>query len=124
MGKLLKVNDLKKPLRNKLDNGSLIFKVGIQIFFLPESEQQLVYEQMMELHVKLTMNMAIKLREHSGELTEAMVRCYLTKTVEPKDKPVNIKVLETISKKYFAGKDPKAIEDIMEKALAAWFERN
>ena len=44
----------------------------------------------MELYVKLTMNMAIKLREHSGELTEAMVRRYLTKTVEPKDKPMNI----------------------------------
>lgn len=78
----------------------------------------------MELHVKLTMNMAIKLREHSGELTGAMVRRYLTKTVEPKDKPMNIKVLETISKKHFVGKDPKSIEDIMEKALAAWFEGN
>lgn len=77
---------------------------------------------MMELHVKLTMNMAIKFWEHSGELTEAIVRCYLTKTVEPKDKLMNIKVLETISKKYFAGKDSKAIKDIMEKALEAWFE--
>ena len=116
------MNDLIKPLRNKLDNGSVIFKVGIQISFLPESEQQLVYEQMMELHVKLTMNMAMKLREHSGELTEAMVRRYLTKTVEPKDKPINIKVPETISKKYFVGEDQKAIEDIMENVLAAWFE--
>lgn len=120
--RLLKVNDLIKPLRNKLDNGSVIFKVGIQISFLPESEQQLVYEQMMELHVKLTMNMAMKLREHSGELTEAMVRRYLTKTVEPKDKPINIKVPETISKKHFVGEDQKAIEDIMENVLAAWFE--
>lgn len=60
VGRLLKVNDLIKPLRNKMDNGSLIFKVGIQISFLPESEQQLVYEQMMELDVKLMMNMAIK----------------------------------------------------------------
>lgn len=75
------------PLRNRLDNGSLMFKVGIQISFLTEEEQQLVYEQMMELHVKLTM--AIKLREYSGNLNLAMVRRYLTKTVEPKDKPMN-----------------------------------
>ena len=59
----MKVNDLIIPLRHKLDNGSLMFKVGIQISFLTEEEQQLVYEQMMELHVKLTMEMAIKLRE-------------------------------------------------------------
>ena len=32
-----------------------------------------------------------------------------------------IKVPETISKKYFKGKDQKTIEDIMERALAAWF---
>lgn len=121
VGRLLKVNDLIVPLRHKLDNGSLMFKVGIQISFLTEEEQQLVYEQMMELHVKLTMEMAIKLRAHSGDLNLAMVRRYLTKTVEPKDKPMNIKVPETLSKKYFKGKDQKSIDDIMEKALAAWF---
>lgn len=121
VGRLLKVNDLIIPLRHKLDNGSLIFKVGIQISFLTEEEQQLVYEQMMELHVKLTMEMAIKLRAHSGDLNLAMVRRYLTKTVDPKDRPMNIKVAEKISKKYFKGKDQKTIDDILEKALAAWF---
>ena len=121
VGRLLKVNDLIIPLRHKLDNGSMMFKVGIQISFLTEEEQQLVYEQMMELRVKLTMAMAIKLREHSGDLNLAMVRRYLTKTVEPKDRPMNIKVSEKISKKYFEGKDQKTIDDILEKALAAWF---
>ena len=32
-----------------------------------------------------------------------------------------VEVPETLSKKYFKGKDQKSIEDIMEKALAAWF---
>lgn len=43
MGRLLKVNDLIVPLRHKLDNDSLMLKVGIQISFLTEEEQQLVY---------------------------------------------------------------------------------
>ena len=121
VGRLLKINDLILPLRHKLDNGSLMFQVGVQILFLTEEEQQLVYEQMRELHVKFTMAMAIKLREQSGNLNLAMVKRYLTKTVEPKDRPMNIKVSEKISKKYFKGKDQKAIDDILEKALAAWF---
>ena len=121
VGRLLKVNDLIKPLRNKLDNHSLDFKAGIQISFLTEEEQQMVYEEMMDLHVKPTVNMVIKMRGHSGELTRAMVRRYLTKTVEPKDKPMNIKVPEKISRKYFAGKEAKDIEDVLEKALEAWF---
>lgn len=42
-------------------------------------------------------------------------------TKKPKDRPMNIKVSEKISKKYFKGKDQKTIDDILEKALAAWF---
>lgn len=121
VGRLLKVNDLIKPLRNKLDNHSLDFKVGIQISFLSEEEQKMVYDEMMDLHVKPTIHMVIKMREHSGQLTKAMVRRYLTKTVEPKDKPLNIKVPEKISKKFFVGKEAKDIEDILNKALEAWF---
>lgn len=75
-----------------------------------------------QFFMKWARNVAIKLREHSGGLTEVMVRRYLTKTVELKNKPMNIKAPETISKKYSAGKDPKTIEDIMEKVLATWFE--
>lgn len=121
VGRLLKVNDLIKPLRNKLDNHSLDFKAGIQISFLTEEEQQLVYEEMMNLHVKPTVNMVIKMREQSGQLTRTIIRRYLTKTVEPKDKPLNIKVPEKISKKYFEGKESKDIEEILIKALDAWF---
>ncbi len=121
VGRLIKLNDLILPLRHKLDNGSLAVQVGFQIAFMPEEEQQMIYEEMMDLHVKLNIHMAIKLRSHSGQLTKAMVRRYLTKTVDPKDKPMNIKVPETISKKYFAGKDAKDIEEILNKALEAWF---
>jgi len=121
VGRWLKVNDVIKPLRNKLDNHSLEFKAGIQISFLTEAEQQMVYEEMIDLHVKPTVNMVIKMREQSGQLTRAMIRRYLTKTVEPKDKPLNIKVPEQISKKYFVGKDVRDIEEILKKALEAWF---
>lgn len=65
--------------------------------------------------------MAIKFREHSGDLNLAMVLRYFTKTVEPKDRPMNIKVSEKISNKYFKGKNQETIDDILEEALATWF---
>lgn len=71
--------------------------------------------------MKLTDGNGNKTEAHSGDLNLAMVRRYLTKTVDPKDRPMNIKVAEKISKKYFKGKDQKTIDDILEKALAAWF---
>ncbi|MDO4275857.1 MAG: hypothetical protein Q4D16_19485 [Eubacteriales bacterium] len=36
---------------------------------------------------------------------------------------MNIKVAETISKKYFDGKEAKDIEEILNKALEVWFAR-
>lgn len=121
VGRLIKLNDLILPLRHKLDNGALAVQVGFQLAFLPEEEQEMVYKEMMDLHVKVNIHMAIKLRSQSGKLTRAMVRRYLTKTVEPKDKPMSVKVPATIAKKYLVGKEPKDIEDILCKALEAWF---
>lgn len=77
VGRLLKMNDLIDPLKDMLDRGSLYTKVALQLAFLPENEQQMIYEIAKAEHVKLTVDMAIKLRSHSGAMTEAMIRRYL-----------------------------------------------
>ena len=46
-----------------------------------------------------------------------MVSRYLTKTVEPKDRPMNIKVSEKISKEIFRGKGPENNGVYFEKGI-------
>lgn len=78
VGRLLKLNDLIKPFKDMLDRGSLYTKVGLQLAFLPEAEQMIIYEAAKEKNAKLTLDMVMKLRSHSGALTDEMVRQYIS----------------------------------------------
>ena len=119
VGRLLKLNDLIKPFKDMVDRGALYTKVALQLAFLPENEQTMVYEIMKEKKTKITIEVVMKLRSHSGALTEAMVR-YLSK--EPIKKKC-YKVPGRIVEKYFEGMDPNQVDAIVEQALEAWFSK-
>ena len=119
VGRLLKLNDLIKPFKDMVDRGALYTKVALQLAFLPENEQTMVYEIMKEKKTKITIEVVMKLRSHSGALTEAMVR-YLSK--EPIKKKC-YKVSARIVEKYFEGMDPNQVDAIVEQALEAWFSK-
>ena len=120
VGRLLKLNDLIKPFKDMVDRGALYTKVALQLAFLPENEQTMVYEIMKEKKTKITIEMVMKLRCHSGALTEAMVKRYLSK--EPIKKKC-YKVPARIVEKYFEGMDPNQVDSIVEHALEAWFSK-
>lgn len=120
VGRLLKLNDLIKPFKDMVDRSALYTKVALQLAFLPENEQMMVYEIMKEKKTKITIEMVMKLRSHSGALTEAMVKRYLSK--EPIKKKC-YKVPARIVEKYFEGMDPNQVDSIVEQALEAWFSK-
>lgn len=120
VGRLLKLNDLIKPFKDMLDRGSLYTKVGLQLAFLPEVEQMMIYEVAKEKNKKLTLDMVMKLRSHSGALTDGIVRRYIS--MEPIKKKC-YKVPARIVEKYFTGIDPNKVDSIVEQALEAWFNK-
>jgi ParB family chromosome partitioning protein len=120
VGRLLKINDLIKPFKDMLDRGSLYTKVALQLAFLPEEEQVMVYEVVKDANTKISLEMVMKLRSHSGALTEAMVRRYLS--ISPIKKKC-YKVPARIVEKYFAGMEPNQVDNIVEQALEAWFSK-
>lgn len=120
VGRLLKLNDLIKPFKDMLDRSALYTKVALQLAFLPEEEQNMVYNVMKEKKTKITIEMVMKLRSHSGALTDAMVRRYLS--TEPVKKKC-YKVPARIVEKYFVGMDPNKVDSIVEQALEAWFHK-
>ncbi len=120
VGRLLKLNDLIKPFKDMVDRGALYTKVALQLAFLPEEEQNMVYSVMKEKKTKVTIDMVMKLRSHSGSLTDAMVRRYLS--TEPVKKKC-YKVPARIVEKYFVGMDPNKVDSIVEQALEAWFHK-
>lgn len=120
VGRLLKLNDLIKPFKDMVDRGALYTKVALQLAFLPEEEQNMVYSVIKEKKTKVTLEMVMKLRSHSGALTDAMVRRYLS--TEPVKKKC-YKVPARIVEKYFVGMDPNKVDSIVEQALEAWFHK-
>lgn len=120
VGRLLKLNDLIKPLKDMVDRGALYTKVALQMAFLPEEEQNMVYEAIKGKSTKITLEAVMKLRSHSGALTDGMVKRYLS--AEPVKKKC-YKVPGRIVEKYFEGMDPNMVDSIVEQALEAWFRK-
>lgn len=120
VGRLLKLNDLIRPFKDMVDRGALYTKVALQLAFLPEEEQNMVYSVIKEKKTTVSIDMAMKLRSHSGALTDAMVRRYLS--TEPVKKKC-YKVPARIVEKYFVGMDPNKVDSIVEQALEAWFHK-
>ena len=118
VGRLLKLNDLIKPFKDMVDRGALYTKVALQLAFLPEEEQDMVFRVMNEEKTKITSEMVANLRSHSGSLTEAKIKRYLSKNpIKKKCYKVPARIVE----KYFEGMDPNTVDSIVEHALAAWF---
>lgn len=120
VGRLLKLNDLIKPFKDMVDRGALYTKVALQLAFLPEEEQNLISHVMKEKKTKVTIEMVMKLRSHSGALMDAMIRRYLsTEPIKKKCYKVPVRIVE----KYFVGMDPNIVGSIVEQALEAWFHK-
>jgi ParB family chromosome partitioning protein len=120
VGRLLKLNDLIKSFKDMVDRGALYTKVALQLAFLPEEEQDMVFRVMNEEKTKITSEMVANLRSHSGSLTEAKIKRYLSKNpIKKKCYKVPARIVE----KYFEGMDPNTVDSIVEQALAAWFEK-
>lgn len=118
VGRLLKLNDLIKPFKDMVDRGALYTKVALQLAFLPEEEQDMVFRVMNEEKTKITSEMVANLRSHSGSLTEEKIKRYLSKNpIKKKCYKVPARIVE----KYFEGMDPNTVDSIVEQALAAWF---
>ena len=118
VGRLLKLNDLIKPFKGMVDRGALYTKIALQLAFLPEEEQDMVFRVMNEEKTKITSEMVANLRSHSGSLTEAKIKRYLSKNpIKKKCYKVSARIVE----KYFEGLDPNKVDSIVEQALAAWF---
>ena len=120
VGRLLKLNDLIKPFKDMVDRGALYTKVALQLAFLPEEEQNMVYEAIKGKSTKITLEAVMQLRSHSGALTDAMIKRYLS--TEPVKKKC-YKVPGRIVEKYFEGMDPNMVDSIVEQALEAWFRK-
>lgn len=125
VARLLRVNELVPELKEKLDKGKLSLMAAVDLSFLTEEEQQMVYGMIHQKKLKMKPKMAAELRKQTGKLAERVLAEILdasTVNKSSKDGMVSLRIPNTVCEKYLEGFSAEQMTAVVEQALAAWFE--
>lgn len=131
VARLMRVNQTIPEIKELLDKGEMQLTAAVQLSYLPEQGQKLALNASEKFGIKITEGMATKVRK--GPMTEKAITEAIA-GAQPEPDPLGLPVEEKsvfkpiklsagIREKYFAETDPKEVEDIVDKALAAWFKK-
>ncbi len=125
IARYVRSNQLIPTFKDMLDDGSLTMVVGIEVSFLSQEEQKLVFKVMEKNCIKLKKDVAGRLRAAAGTSTEESVQSILglDKPVSEIKKPVNVKLPAKAYHRFFANVAAKDVQGILEEALDLYFER-
>ena len=133
VARLLRVNKLIDEFKALVDKGNIKLRSAVDISFMTEEQQKLTYSLMVRMGVTvIDMKMAKQLREVSASyavvsediITEVLTGEYGKDDAEPKDKGEKIPLPTATYKRYLSTYSKKEANEIIEKALALYFEQN
>lgn len=129
VAKYIRIANLVDDLIQRVDSGEIAFLAAYDLSFVEDSEKQQRISDFMESDsYKLDMKKAELLREYydKSTLSDKTIVQILSgeKTRKPKsDKPKPVKIKPAVITKYFtAQQTQKEIEEVIDKALALYFE--
>lgn len=121
----LRLNHLIQPFKNLMDENKIALLAAVDVSYLTEEEQQMLWNIMERQGLKVKPAYADKLRKASGNLTEEKM-AEILEALQVKNTDgnagVSFKLPKSICSKYFDGMDSKQMAAVVEQALAAWFE--
>ena len=126
VARYLRISKLIKPLKDLVDDNRIPLVSAVEVSYLSEDEQHIIYEAIEALGAKLRPRMAELLRQRGGELTADLVEQLINSMIEKKssEEGVMIRISDRILKKYFKGMTRVQMAEIVEQALDAWFSGN
>lgn len=123
----LRLNYLIQPFKNLMDENKIALLAAVDVYYLTEEEQQMLWNIVERQGLKVKPVYAEKFRKASGNLTEEkMAEILEALQVKHTDgnADVSFKLPKSVCSKYFDGMDSKHMAAVVEQALAAWFEGN
>lgn len=121
----LHLNHLIQPFKNLMDENRIGLLAAVDVSYLTEEEQQMLWNIIDRQGLKVKPVYAEKLRKTSGDLTEeklAEILEVLQVRHTDGNAGVSFKLPKSICGKYFDGMDSKQMAAVVEQALVAWFE--
>lgn len=130
----LRIYMLSDDWKDMLDNGFIAVRTAVNISYLDNKTQSLLFELVNEKNISLTENDSISIKENSklGKITRDLLIKILCPTVseekaesKPKKKKTVYRMKPVVFNKFFT-EDQKMdeIEEIVETALEEYFSRN
>lgn len=121
----LRLNYLLQPFKNLMDKNKIALLAAVDVSYLTEEEQQILWNIVERQGLKVKPVYAEKFRKASADLTEEKMSEIL-EALQVKHTDGNagvcFKLPKSICSKYFDGMDSKQMASVVEQALAAWFE--
>lgn len=133
VARLLRVEKLIDELKALIDNGNIKLRSAVDISFMSEEQQRLLYSTMLRLDVTvIDMKMAKQLKEVATSYAEVSVEViedvlngeYDGEEKQPKEKGEKITLPKATYNRYLSSYSKKEANEIIEKALALYFESN
>ena len=122
----LRLNYLIQPFKNLMDENKIALLAAVDVSYLTEEEQQMLWNIVDRQGLKVKPTYAEKLRKASGNLTEEKM-AEILEALQMKhtdgNAGVSFKLPKSICSKYFDGMDSKQMAAVVELALTEWFEK-
>ena len=125
---LIRINYLIPEFKDMVDNFKLSLKAGVELSFLPDEVQNIIYDITIDNNIKLSVNLSKSIREaytqnHSITL-ETLKNLIISKSTTHKDKSIKISISKNTYSKYFNNKTSQnEIESTIQKALDMYFSK-
>lgn len=134
IARLLRINKLINLLKDRVDNGEISIRVGVDLSYLNKIEQYAVEEIIEKHNIKIDMKKSVQLKQLKKNLTEnqqldeediknillASNQC--NKDYSKKRKPIKVKT-ELVEKFFTPEQQYEQIQNIIEKALEQYFDK-
>ncbi|MCK4041884.1 ParB N-terminal domain-containing protein [Streptococcus suis] len=124
IARYLRLNELSKSWKQEVDNEKIGLIMAVELSYLSKEIQEYLYQKCEELELSLKPSdaKALHLMNRQEDLNQEMVITYLLNLKKTKVKKYqNIKLSQSVYKKFFHDERKEDVEEIIEKALEIYF---
>jgi len=123
----LRINKLIEPLKSLVDEGKIVMRAGVDLSYLSEAKQEMIDTIVSEDTFKIDMKTTAMIRDYdkNDKLDWKSAKSIITgEALKDPNKIKPVKVAgKGISRFFGLNQDSKEIEEIIEKALEQYFQR-
>lgn len=124
IARYLRLNELSKSWKKDVDEDKIGLTMAVDLSYLSKEIQEYLYQKCEELELSLKPSdaKALHLMNRQEEMNQEMVITYLLNLKKTKVKKYqNIKLSQSVYKKFFHDERKEDVEEIIEKALEIYF---